>query len=77
MESLDDAGIVELYLLRNEDAIGQTSTKYGSRLRALSLGIVLDQETAEECENDTYLEAWNSIPPHEPRSAKAAETAAA
>ena len=68
MESLDDAGIVELYLLRNEDAIGQTSTKYGSRLRALSLGIVLDQETAEECENDTYLEAWNSIPPHEPRS---------
>ena len=65
---MDDAGIVELYLLRNEDAIGQTSTKYGSRLRALSLGIVLDQETAEECENDTYLEAWNSIPPHEPRS---------
>ena len=68
MESLDDAGIVELYLLRDEEAIGQTSAKYGSRLRTLSLGIVLDRETAEECENDTYLEAWNSIPPHEPRS---------
>lgn len=68
MGSLDDAGIVELYLLRDEEAIGQTSAKYGSRLRALSLGIVLDRETAEECENDTYLEAWNSIPPHEPRS---------
>lgn len=68
MESLDDAGIVELYLLRDENAIGQTSAKYGSRLRALSRGIVQDQETAEECENDTYLEAWNSIPPHEPKS---------
>ena len=68
MESLDDAGIVELYLLRDEEAIGQTSAKYGSRLRTLSLGIVLDRETAEECENDTYLEAWNNIPPHEPRS---------
>ena len=68
MESLDDAGIVELYLLRDEEAIGQTSAKYGSHLRALSQGIVLDRETAEECENDTYLEAWNSIPPHEPRS---------
>ena len=63
---MDDAGIVELYLLRDEDAIGQTSAKYGSRLRTLAHGIVLDQETAEECENDTYLEAWNSIPPHAP-----------
>ena len=68
MESLDDAGIVELYLLRDEEAIGQTSAKYGRRLRALAYGIVLDRETAEECENDTYLEAWKSIPPHEPRS---------
>ena len=65
---MDDAGIVELYLLRNEDAIVQTSAKYGNRLRALAYGIVLDRETAEECENDTYLKAWNSIPPHEPGS---------
>ena len=43
MESLDDAGIVELYLLRDENAIGQTSAKYGSRLRALAYGIVLDR----------------------------------
>ena len=65
---MDDAGIVELYLVRDEDAIRQTSAKYGGRLRALSYGIVLDRETAEECENDTYLEAWNRIPPHDPRS---------
>lgn len=35
-------------------------------LRTLSLGITGDWQTAGECENDTYLEAWNSIPPHEP-----------
>lgn len=59
--------IVELYLRRDEAAIAQTIQKYGSRLRALSRGIVGDAQTAEECENDTYLEAWRSIPPHEPR----------
>ena len=68
MTDLEDSSIVELYLSRDEDAIFQTSKKYGSRLRALSLGIVADRFTAEECENDTYLEAWRSIPPHEPKS---------
>lgn len=65
---MDDSRIVELYLLRDETAIRQTSEKYGNRLRSLAYGIVNDNQTAEECENDTYMEAWNSIPPHEPRS---------
>ena len=65
---MDDNGIVELYLLRDETAIMQSAKKYGSRLRSLAYGIVGDRQTAEECENDTYLEAWNTIPPHEPRS---------
>lgn len=64
---MDDSAIVELYLNRNEDALHQTAAKYGSRLRALAMGITEDFQTAEECENDTYLQAWNSIPPHEPR----------
>ncbi|MBE6628376.1 MAG: RNA polymerase sigma factor [Ruminococcaceae bacterium] len=64
---MDDQSIVELYLQRDERAIRETSEKYGSRLRSLAYGIVEDAQTAEECENDTYLEAWNSIPPHEPR----------
>lgn len=64
---MEDAKIVELYLLRSENAIRQTSEKYGPRLRALAWGIVKDRQTAEECENDTYLQAWNSIPPHTPR----------
>ena len=68
MRTLDDDRIIELYLLRDETAINQTSEKSGSRLRSLAYGIINDQQTAEECENDTYLEAWNTIPPHEPRS---------
>ena len=64
---MGDNEIVELYLLRDERAICQTAEKYGVRLRALANGIVGDGPTAEECENDTYLEAWNRIPPHQPR----------
>lgn len=64
---MEDTSIVDLYWNRDEAAIRQTSEKYGKRLRALALGITGDRQTAEECENDTYLEAWNSIPPHEPR----------
>ena len=65
---MEDEKIVELYFERNESAIERTSEKYGKRLRAVSNGIVRDMETAEECENDTYLEAWNIIPPNEPKT---------
>ena len=65
---MEDTKIVDLYLTRDEAAIKETAEKYGRRLRSLSQGIVDDAQTAEECENDTYIEAWNSIPPHEPRS---------
>lgn len=64
---MDDSQIVSLYLSRDETAIGQTAEKYGKRLYTLAYGIVADEQTAEECENDTYMQAWNSIPPHEPR----------
>ena len=63
---MDDHDIVALYLRRDETAIRQTAEKYGRRLRALACGIVNDLQTAEECENDTYMEAWRAIPPHEP-----------
>ena len=68
MKALDDNKIVELYLQRDETAIKQITEKYGSRLRLLAYGIVNDLQTAEECENDTYVESWNAIPPHEPRN---------
>ena len=64
---MTDGEIVEMYLARDEEALRHTSEKYGGRLRALALGILEDMLAAEECENDTYLAAWDSIPPHEPR----------
>lgn len=64
---MEDDKIVQLYLNRDETAISQTFEKYGSRLRAISFGITNDRETSEECENDTYLETWNRIPPSEPK----------
>ena len=63
---MKDDEIVSLYLMRDETAIAYTAEAYGTRLRSLAMGIVADRETAEECENDTYLEAWNTIPPQNP-----------
>lgn len=65
---MGDNEIVELYLLKDEAAIMHTTEKYGHRLRALAYRIVADSQTAEECENDTYMEAWELIPPNEPRN---------
>lgn len=65
---MEDAKIVELYLQRDENAISYTAEKYGERLQNLSYGIVGDRLTAEECENDTYTEVWNSVPPKEPKN---------
>ena len=65
---MDDNMIVELYLMRDENALKESAKKYGNRLRSISYTVTGDMQSAEECENDTYLEAWNSIPPHEPRN---------
>ena len=64
---MTDDEIIDLYLVRDERAITETSGKYGVRLKQLSRNIVSDVGTAEECVNDTWLKTWESIPPHEPR----------
>ena len=64
---MDDGSIVDLFLKRDEEAIAESAAKYGSRLRAIAQKLCGDGQTSEECENDAYLAAWNSIPPHEPR----------
>ena len=69
---MEDSRIVDLYIQRNESAVTETSRKYGTFLRSIAQRITGDKPTAEECENDAYLEAWNTIPPHEPRSYLAA-----
>ena len=63
---MEDAEIVKLFLMRDENAIAKTQEKYSSRLRKLAYELTEDLAVAEECENDTYLQAWNSIPPNEP-----------
>lgn len=63
---MEDAEIVALFLARDEHAISETANKYGEALRRLAGRILRDPADAEECENDTYREAWALIPPHEP-----------
>ena len=63
---MDDKYIVELYWKRNETAISETSIKYGSYLNSISFNILVNSEDAQECVNDTYHDAWNSMPPHCP-----------
>lgn len=68
---MDDAKIVQLYLDRNEQAIPATANKYGTYCTSIAENILGNHEDAEECVNDTYLSAWNSIPPHRPSSLSA------
>lgn len=65
---MDDKGIVRLYFERNEQAIDETSKKYGKYCFSIANNILSNREDAEESVNDTYLDAWNSIPPHRPNS---------
>ena len=65
-EHISDERIIELYWLRNEAAITETSEKYGGYCRSIAYNILHDTEDAKECENDTYLDAWNNMPPNKP-----------
>ena len=63
---MQDEQIVALYWDRKEDAIRQTQQKYGAYLSKIAYNILPDFEDSEECVNDAYLAAWNSIPPNRP-----------
>jgi RNA polymerase sigma factor (sigma-70 family) len=65
--SMDDNDIIQLYWDRNEQAIRITSDKYGHYCKAIARNILNNEEDAEECVNDTYLNAWNSMPTHWPK----------
>ena len=68
---LSDEKIVDMYLERDENAIFHSDVKYGKYLFSVSYNILHDKLDSEECVNDTYLGAWNSIPPHKPQSLRA------
>lgn len=63
---MEDNRIVDLYWQRNEDAIAETASKYGKYLHSIAYQILSNTQDTEECVNDTYTGAWNTIPPHRP-----------
>ena len=63
---LTDHEIVSLYHARNEQAIAASQKQYGNYCHTVSMNILNSKPDAEECVNDTYLQAWRSIPPHRP-----------
>ena len=63
---MEDQQIVALYWDRSERAIAETSAKYGSYCHAIAFQILASGEDAEESVNDTWLAAWNAMPPHRP-----------
>ncbi len=63
---MEDRDIIELFWIRNEQAITETDQKYGKALHSLSDKIVENYEDAQECVNDTYHKAWTHIPPARP-----------
>jgi RNA polymerase sigma-70 factor (ECF subfamily) len=63
---MDDRKIIELYFNRDESAISKTDKKYGKLCRYIAYRILGDNQDSEECVNDTYLKAWNNMPPQKP-----------
>lgn len=63
---MDDKKIVDLYWERSEAAIFETRKKYGRYCYYIAYNILYSEQDAEECVNDTYVNAWNSMPPHRP-----------
>ena len=63
---MEDKQIVELYWARSESAISETANKYGRYCHYIAYQILTNDEDAKEVVNDTYLKAWNTIPPQRP-----------
>ena len=63
---MEDSRIIDLYWSRSQDAVTQTKLRYGRLIYSVALRILRIAEDADEVENDTYLRAWNSIPPQRP-----------
>ena len=63
---MDDSEIIELYFQRSEEAVTQTASKYGKYCYQIAYHILSSREDSEESVNDTYLAAWNTMPPRRP-----------
>ncbi len=65
---MDDSTIVTLYWERQEQALKETDKKYGPYCWTISYNILKNRQDVEECVNDTYIRAWDSMPPQRPQS---------
>ena len=63
---MEDEKIIELYWKRSESAISETSAKYGGYCYSIANNILANKEDSEECVSDTWLAAWNAMPPKRP-----------
>ena len=63
---MKDNDIIELYWCRDEKAITATADTYGNYCYSIAYNVLYNNEDAEECVNDTWMNAWNSIPPQRP-----------
>ena len=64
---MEDEKIIELFWAREQSALAETQRKYGALCQSIAYGVLRDREDALECVNDTWLAAWNAIPPARPR----------
>ena len=69
--TISDEAIIALYWNRDESAIEETDLKYKNYLYFVAYNIVHGRADCEECLNDTYLAAWNAMPPSKPNVLKA------
>lgn len=67
---MEDKQIIDLYWARSETAISETAGKYGKYCHTIAHNILYSIEDSEECVNDTYMRAWNSMPQHRPSALK-------
>ena len=63
---MEDNRIIELYWQKNADAITESNRKYGAYCFTIADNILHNKEDSEECVNDTWLNAWNTMPPQKP-----------
>ena len=68
---MNDNDIIELFFQRNQDGLLEVQQKYGAYCQSVARNILGSEEDSQECLNDLWLRAWNSIPPERPRLLKA------
>ena len=68
---MEDMEIIELYWQRDERAVQESDTKYGRLCRSIALRLLESMEDSDECVSDTWLRAWNTIPPQRPEILRA------